>query len=221
MEYLDFIESLDEKDKNNYNHYSKIRGVQQYRIIFETLKKTNENVTYNDVNAFIMNDKAIKEKLFKYLGVLEESMKVYIIGHYDFDSIQKNEKKIYHYFNELPKLIDKDNSNGEITELYKKFGLLFSSILELLKEYHVNQYNIDDLKVVNELRNNVMHHSPLLFDYTFKSNANIVTKQIQALLRLLPAEYRKGLKKEINNTIEKTKKSVNENFWSYLIATEK
>ncbi len=221
MEYLDFIESLDEKNKNNYNHYSKIRGVQQYRIIFETLKKTNENVTYNDVNAFITNDKAIKEKLFKYLGVLEESMKVYIIKHYDLDSRQENEKKIYHYFNELPKLIDKDNSNGEITELYKKFGLLFSSILELLKEYHVNKYNIDDLKVVNELRNNVMHHSPLLFDCAFKSNANIVTKQIQALLRLLPVEYQKGLKKEINNTIEKTKKSVNKDFWNYLIVTEK
>lgn len=221
MEYLDFIESLDEKNKNNYNHYSKIRGVQQYRIIFETLKKTNENVTYNDVNAFIINDKAIKEKLFKYLGVLEESMKVYIIKHYDLDSRQENEKKIYHYFNELPKLIDKDNSNGEITELYKKFGLLFSSILELLKEYHVNKYNIDDLKVVNELRNNVMHHSPLLFDCAFKSNANIVTKQIQALLRLLPVEYQKGLKQEINNTIEKTKKSVNKDFWNYLIVTEK
>ena len=221
MEYLDFIESLDEKNKNNYNHYSKIRGVQQYRIIFETLKKTNENVTYNDVNAFITNDKAIKEKLFKYLGVLEESMKVYIIKHYELDSRQENEKKIYHYFNELPKLIDKDNSNGEITELYKKFGLLFSTILELLKEYHVNKYNIDDLKVVNELRNNVMHHSPLLFDCAFKSNANIVTKQIQALLRLLPVEYQKGLKKEINNTIEKTKKSVNKDFWNYLIVTEK
>ncbi len=185
------------------------------------MKKTNENVTYNDVNAFITNDKAIKEKLFKYLGVLEESMKVYIIKHYDLDSRQENEKKIYHYFNELPKLIDKDNSNGEITELYKKFGLLFSSILELLKEYHVNKYNIDDLKVVNELRNNVMHHSPLLFDCAFKSNAIIVTKQIQALLRLLPVEYQKGLKKEINNTIEKTKKSVNKDFWNYLIVTEK
>lgn len=221
MEYLDFIELLDEKDKKNYNHYSKIRGVQQYRIIFETLKKTNENVTYNDVNAFITNDKAIKEKLFKYLGVLEESIKVYIIEHYDFDSNLKNEKKIYHYFSELPELIDKDNANGEITELYKKFGLVFGSIVQLLEKYNVDTYDIKDLKVVNELRNNVMHHSPLLFDYTFKSNADIVTNQIQALLRLLPAEYRKGLKKEINNTIEKTKESVNENFWSYLIATEK
>ena len=147
-------------------------------------------------------------------------MKVYIIKHYDLDSRQENEKKIYHYFNELPKLIDKDNSNGEITELYKKFGLLFSSILELLKEYHVNKYNIDDLKVVNELRNNVMHHCPLLFDCDFQSKANIVTKQIQALLRLLPIKYQNGLKQNINNIIEQTKKSINKDYWVYLITME-
>lgn len=220
MEYLDFIESLDEKDKKNYNHYSKIRGVQQYRIIFETLKKTNENVTYNDVNAFITNDKAIKEKLFKYLGVLEESIKVYIIEHYDLNSCTKSEKKIYHYFSELPNLIYKDNSDSEISELYKKFGLVFSSIVQLLEEYHVDKYNTNDLKVINELRNNVMHHCPLLFDCDFQSKANIVTKQIQALLRLLPIKYQNGLKQNINNIIEQTKKSINKDYWVYLITME-
>ena len=34
--FQDFISSLSEKDKKNFEDYSKIRGEQQYRIIYET-----------------------------------------------------------------------------------------------------------------------------------------------------------------------------------------
>lgn len=35
MEFKEFIEKLNSYDKSAFEKYSKIRGVQQYRIIFE------------------------------------------------------------------------------------------------------------------------------------------------------------------------------------------
>ena len=67
MGFREFISSLNDEEKKNYYDYSKIRGEQQYRIIYETLLKIDSNVTWNDVNAFVIFDKAIKDTLFKYL----------------------------------------------------------------------------------------------------------------------------------------------------------
>ena len=59
------------ENKKNYDDYSKIRGAQQYRIIYETLVKINPNVTWNDVNSFVIFDKAIKDILL-YSGAKTE-----------------------------------------------------------------------------------------------------------------------------------------------------
>lgn len=57
MPFQDFISSLSEKDKKNFEDYSKIREEQQYRIIYETLVKIDSNVSWNDVNSFVIFDK--------------------------------------------------------------------------------------------------------------------------------------------------------------------
>ena len=44
MEFKEFIEKLNSDDKGTFEKYSKIRGVQQYRIIFEALSKVDSNV---------------------------------------------------------------------------------------------------------------------------------------------------------------------------------
>lgn len=46
MEFMDFIHNLNKEDKNIYEKYSEIRGFQQYKIIFETLKKKDPNVSF-------------------------------------------------------------------------------------------------------------------------------------------------------------------------------
>ena len=61
MNFNEFITSLNEEDKKNYLQYSPIRGVQTYKIIFNELTKKNQDVTYGDVNAFVIYDKAIKD----------------------------------------------------------------------------------------------------------------------------------------------------------------
>lgn len=50
MEFKEFIEKLNSDDKSTFEKYSKIRGVQQYRIIFEALTKVDSNVKFADVN---------------------------------------------------------------------------------------------------------------------------------------------------------------------------
>ena len=85
MEFKEFIEKLNSDDKSTFEKYSKIRGVQQYRIIFEALTKVDSNVKFSDVNSFVILDKAIKDVLFKYLGTLEEYIRNDILLRFDFD----------------------------------------------------------------------------------------------------------------------------------------
>ena len=107
MEFKEFIEKLNSDDKSTFEKYSKIRGVQQYRIIFEALSKVDTNIKFADVNSFVILDKAIKDVLFKYLGTLEEYIRNDILLTFDFDSEAELKKSEYHYFKGLPKCIRK------------------------------------------------------------------------------------------------------------------
>lgn len=128
MEFKEFIENLNSEDKSIFKKYSKIRGVQQYKIIFEALNKVDSNVKFADVNSFIILDKAIKDVLFKYLGTLEEFIRNDILLRFDFDPEAELKITEYHYFKGLPKCIRKTNPADEITEFYKKFALNFGDL---------------------------------------------------------------------------------------------
>lgn len=98
MEFKEFIEKLNSDDKSTFEKYSKIRGVQQYRIIFEALTKVDSNVKFADVNSFVILDKAIKDVLFKYLGTLEEYIRNDILLRFDFDpetELKKNRISLF------------------------------------------------------------------------------------------------------------------------------
>ena len=97
MEFKEFIEKLNSDDKNTFEKYSKIRGVQQYRIIFEALSKVDTNIKFADVNSFVILDKAIKDVLFKYLGTLEEYIRNDILLRFDFDPEAELKKSEYHF----------------------------------------------------------------------------------------------------------------------------
>ena len=66
MEFKEFIEKLNNDDKSTFEKYSKIRGVQQYRIIFEALSKVDSNANFADVRAVVIRDMALIEILVKY-----------------------------------------------------------------------------------------------------------------------------------------------------------
>ena len=220
MSFKNFIEELNPKDRKNYEKYSKIRGTQQYRIIFETLKKADSNVTFKDVNSFVIFDKAIKDVLFKYLGVVEEYIKNQILLNFDFAPEVVIKNKEYHYFDRLPKCIRKSNPSDEITNFYKFFALNFGDLVSFLKEYGVKGYDIDKLKLIISLRNKVMHHSPLLFSFDFKSTANEAKQEITSLIDTLPNEYKEGCNKELRLSNNKTKDNISKSYFEFLLFQE-
>ncbi|MBP5446285.1 MAG: hypothetical protein J6Y28_08955 [Acholeplasmatales bacterium] len=224
MNYIDFIKSLNKQDKENYESYSQIRGKQQYYIIFESLKKIDSDISYNDVNAFIKFDKAIKDVLYTFFGTLEEEIKNYIFT--NFDATDEFIKKYPDAFKQIkegqePLIEKKEICDFEITVLYKKFALNFGGIVILLKALK-NRYNIpydmEKLQFLCDFRNDVMHHIPLLFDCDFNIKTNELRSKIVALIECLPERYRDALIEQINEKIEATKKNIKSQLYSVLIS---
>lgn len=220
MEFKEFIKNLNSDDKYIFEKYSKIRGVQQYRIIFEALSKVDSNVKFADVNSFVVLDKAIKDILFKYLGTLEEYIRNDILLRFDFDPEAELKKPEYHYFKGLPKCIRRTNQAEEITDFYKKFALNFGDLVSFIKYYDSQTYDTARLDVITNLRNSVMHHSPLLFDYNFESTVDETLKRIDALVEMLPYDYKEGCIKNLKVPNQKTKENIASIYYKFLLYKE-
>ncbi len=217
MDFNKFINGLSKEDRKNFEQYKDIRGVQIYKVVYNALKIKNDMVTYSDVNAFVIYDKAIKDVLYQYLGTLEEYLRNYILTHFDFsDDAQLNKDK-YIYLSQLPKCEPKEISFGEITELYKRYALNFGDMKSFLVDYKVNICDFDVLERMRMFRNDVMHHAPLLFNYNSESTAKNTIECIRELINLLPISHRKGLAKDINNKTMKTKENINPCFYDFLL----
>lgn len=220
MKFKKFIEKLNNDDKNTFKKYSKIRGVQQYRIIFEALNETDSNIKFSDVNSFIIFDKAIKNVLFKYLGTLEEYIKNDILLRFNFSLETELKESGYHYFNGLPKCIKKNNPDDEITEFYKKFALNFGDLVSFIRVYDAKSYDTKKLNIITGLRNNVMHHSLLLFDFNFKSTVDNTLEGINALVYMLPKDYKEDCIKNLKILNNKTKSNISETYYKFLLYKE-
>lgn len=220
MEFKEFIEKLNIDDKSTFEKYSKIRGVQQYKIIFEALNKVDSNVKFADVNSFVILDKAIKDVLFKYLGTLEEFIRNDILLRFDFDLEVVIKKPEYHYFKGLPKCIRKSNPADEITDFYKRFSLNFGDLVSFIKYYDSQTYDTSKLDRIINLRNSVMHHSPLLFDYNFESTVDETLKGINALVEMLPSDYKDGCIKNLKVPNKKTQDNVACTYYKFLLYKE-
>ena len=222
MDFLTFIDNLSEEDKKNYEKYSKIRGCQQYRIIYETLAKIDSNVTYKDVNAFIRFDKAIKDVLFKYLGTLEEEIRNYILLNYDFDSTDNLKEKYVYFDNKFPKsnCVKKSIKPYEITEFYRRFALNFGAMVLFIKEFKIEKYDSSKLDIIVELRNNVMHHAPLLFNCDFESTTEETLKKINILLDLLSNDYKCGFMAELKEKNGATRGNILKRYYCFLLFKE-
>ncbi len=220
MKFKEFIEKLISDDKSTFEKYSKIRGVQQYRIIFEALNKVDSNVKFADVNSFVILDKAIKDVLFKYLGTLEEYIRNDILLRFDFDPEAELKKPEYHYFKGLPKCIRKTNPANEITDFYKRFSLNFGDLVSFIKDYDSQTYDTSKLDIIINLRNSVMHHSPLLFDFNFESTVDETLKGINALVEMLPSDYKDGCITNLKVPNKKTQDNIASAYYKFLLYKE-
>lgn len=209
--FEEFINTLNLEDKENYNKYSKIRSKYTYVIIYNSLIKKHNRIKYKDVNSLIIYDKAIKDVLYTYLGTFEEHLKSHI-----FEKFETNyDKKIKKYSDKID-IFQNDNFD-KISNLYQKFNLTLGEIKKFLQEKDKNFIDLNKMEKIIDLRNNVMHHKPLLFSHDFISLASLVNYQISNLLELIPVDYKKGLVSKLNYILGKTKKNLNENYHSFLI----
>lgn len=223
MNFDQFIKKLSDKDKENYENYSKIRGPQQYRIIFETLKKANGDVTYSDVNAFVRYDKALKDALYVFLGTLEEYIKTYIFANFDFEDASLVEKKLknkpYKNYSKDYQLKEINNSNNEITDLYKVFKLSFGDIIKLLEDNKC-PFDTEKLKKVKILRDKVMHHLPVLFNIDFISNVEETRDEIEIMKELLPDDYKDKFIEVLKDKTKNTKNNISQDYYKFLLFEE-
>lgn len=216
-----FILKLKSKEKENYEKYSKIRSKYAYMIVYYALVKKNSRVKYKDVNSLVTYDKAIKYVLYKYLGTFEEYLKSYIFNKYE---LPEKDENIKHQKLKSKDLIENKNNDDKVSKLYKKFNYSLSEIKDFLKEKDKDFLNLsnnpgvyfDKMKKIVNLRNDVMHHKPLLFDYESGSLASERNNQISNLLELLPDNYKKGLVKNMNAELRKIK-DINEDYSCFLL----
>lgn len=221
MSFKEFIDNLSSDEKKNFNDFSEVRGVQQYKIIYETLCKINSNVRYSDVNAFIIMDKDIKDALFTFLGTLEEYIRNDILLRFDFDIDAELSKDEYHYIKGLPPCVKKKNNPDEITEFYKRFNLNFGDLISFIEKYDDSgKYNISKLNIIKDLRNDVMHHSPLLFNYNYESSTDKTLERVEVLKESLPKRYQNGLIKKLKYSNDKTKKNISSFYYECLLFKE-
>ncbi len=227
--FKDFIETLNDEEKENYEMYNAIRGKQIYRIVYEALNGKFD-FDYTEMNRIIRCDKALKDILYKYLAIIEEMVKNYLFSNYDLSKDitggLDNGKRI-HFKDINNNLIKRNVIDGEITCLYKTYSLTFSQLIKLLENEKDYEYDLEKLKIINELRNKVMHHYLLLFDENSKSLNERLENQIYVLISVLPRRYligneeKKGFIEELNFPINKTKEKTNHKFDSILINIEK
>lgn len=227
--FTEFIASISDEDKENYNMYNPIRSKQVLRLIYDSLNDKYD-FTYTDLNGLVRCDKAMKDILYTYLAIIEEMVKSYLFSNYDLnkdlsanaDDIRKISLK------DIDRHIIKCNiKDGEITNLYKSYSLAFSQLIKLLENQKDNHFDLDKLKIVNELRNKVMHHYPLLFDSNSNSLRDELEKQIYCMIDVLPERYvignseYKGFIDKLNSPVNKTKENTNGKFNDLLINIEK
>ena len=216
MSFDEFINGLNDVEKDNYYKYSAVRGGQIYKIIYDALSKKNSNVSYLDVNSFVRYDKSIKDVLYTYIGTLEDLIRKHIFKNFDL----KKGIEYQEYYEKCDEfkdiLVRIDNKNDNVSELYSRWSLMMKETIKFLNKYDKSTFNLNNLEQVRKLRNKVMHHSTLIFDSHGNSKCDATYNEIKCLYDVLPNNYG-GLIKEINDRTNATRKNIKNDYECFLL----
>lgn len=203
------LEYVKVTNAEQFNKNVKEKGIGYVEEVIKNLMIINDNNQLNDneILGFIRYDKFLREKLYKYLSVIEEHLREKL-----YKKIEYNGDKLLMYKDDYKYtefILIEDSQYGY--NFFKKSKLLFSVIVDLYKKFSESllideEYSITDVKNVNNLRNIVMHHSLLVIDQNEESlskisiNARVKTieQYIESVKKVLPKNYVKGLITDIN-----------------------
>ena len=208
MTYEEFWGKIEitEEEKVKSTHYLKYRGVEEHNYVRQYLESvTGRTVSYAEIATAFRYDKRIRRILYKYIGLLEESIRAFICNKYGNDyteimfteSTQKNVDKYGNLYAALSaltfgKLIKQvkrmfDNDKGEMF-------LYYTGKIENLSR---------DLDAIVSLRNEVSHNRFLLDSKRLKKTSvgdgnGSLWENIVNLLNCLPPTFQHQFTKEIN-----------------------
>ena len=190
-----------EKEKQEFKKYLSLKGEYLYKQVYDILLEKNKGtVSYQELSSLIRYDKNLRDTLYIYLATCEEYLRALLLKHYDVASDSpKFEQHCY------KPLIDalKDKHDFSKSNLYFKLDIDLSILMRICQEKGLININIQDKKYIKTLRNHTMHHAMLLLGQAnnleeVHANFNVLEKQLNALLYLIPQEYQVGFIDSIN-----------------------
>lgn len=201
-----------QEDIEKARFYIKYRGLSEHCFVLEYLQTfKNETVTYSEIATALRYDKRIRRILYKFLGLLEEYIRAFILNKYE-----SNE-------NDLPKtkeliiqLIQQSNLYQALNQL--SFGNLVREVKLLpqsdLSELFFNvEYKEKNLTSIVTLRNEVCHNRFLLHNKRLggvtingKTSYSLWSNVIN-LLNHLPEHVKESLMNEIVDSQKEGKKA--------------
>ena len=190
-----------EKEKQECKKYLSLKGKYLYKQVYDILLEKNKGtVSYQELSSLIRYDKNLRDTLYIYLATCEEYLRALLLKHYDVASDSpKFEQHCY------KPLIDalKDKDDLSKSNLYFKLDIDLSILIRICQEKGLININIQDRKYIKTLRNHTMHHAMLLLGQAnnleeVHANFNVLEKQLNALLYLIPQEYQVGFIDSIN-----------------------
>ena len=146
------------------------------------------------MSSLIRYDKNLRDTLYIYLATCEEYLRALLLKHYDvaIDCPKFNQHRSNSLMHEL-----KEKNEFSQSNLYFKLNVDFSILLQICQEKGLINISPQNRKYIKTLRNHTMHHAMLLLGQANNleevyANFNVLEKQLNALLYLLPQEYQVG-----------------------------
>lgn len=197
---------INEEEKEQSIHFLKYRGIDEHNHVRQYLESlTGRRVSYSEIATAFRYDKRIRRVLYKYIGLLEESIRAYITNKYN-----NNANGFKHTYKTNKWLKESGNLYNALSEL--TFGELVSQTLILPpidRTFIFQGYNGKrekdleaDLRAAVRLRNEVSHNRFLLDNKklsicSFGDGNHSLWINVVNLGRLLPDIFSQSFRKEI------------------------
>ena len=190
-----------EKEKQEFKKYLSLKGKYLYKQVYDILLEKNKGtVSYQELSSLIRYDKNLRDTLYIYLATCEEYLRALLLKHYDVTSDSPKFEK--HCYKPLMDAL-KDKHDFSKSNLYFKLDIDLSILIRICQEKGLININSQNRKYIKTLRNHTMHHAMLLLGQAnnleeVHANFNVLEKQLNALLYLIPQEYQVGFIDSIN-----------------------
>jgi len=168
MTYNLFFEKVvvNEKDKNNALHFMNLRGIHEHIFVANYLQSLKvDTVKYEEVATAFRYDKRIRRIIYKYIGMLEEILRAYLVNKYS-EHIDKLSMK-----QALSGLMSKYHNLYEAVNMLT-FGQLIGQIKALPQDEKFEVFNVNttskNLDALIGLRNEVNHNRFLLHNKSLR-----------------------------------------------------